>query len=276
MQRTVPAPQRVERHIFGMTEQQWHRMSIWPLGFAGLAFLASFSLGVFIPEYSTLLFTRMVEAVVWAIFAADYVISLYLAHNRIRWFFRHLLLLFIVILPALHPLRLLWSVTVFTAIHRVTSAVLRERVLIMVIAASGLLVYLASLAVWELERNNPMSEVVTYGDAVWWAVMTITTVGYGDIVPITSPARTIGVVLMLAGVASAGCITAILASWLIDVAGERQGRRTATAEHIDLLASEIRMLRAEVAAMHREHDAQGGRGHAPVERRLEPDAERES
>jgi voltage-gated potassium channel len=58
--------------------------------------------------------------------------------------------------------------------------------------------------------TNP--EFATFGDSLWWGIVTLTTVGYGDIVPITQKGRLAGVFLMLTGVATLGVISGTLAS----------------------------------------------------------------
>ena len=64
----------------------------------------------------------------------------------------------------------------------------------------------------------------TYGDAVWWAIVTVTTVGYGDYVPVTGTGRTAAAVLMLTGVALLGTVAASLASFLQDLKASRVRR----------------------------------------------------
>ena len=84
---------------------------------------------------------------------------------------------------------------------------------------------------------RPLKEfaIETFGDAVWWAVVTMTTVGYGDRYPVTSEGRVAATVLMVAGIALLGTVTATLASWLV--------------QRVRAEESETDQLRRDVAAL---------------------------
>ena len=90
----------------------------------------------------------------------------------------------------------------------------REGSIHKVAIASGLLTLVGSVLVWLLERDeNP--QFTHYADALWWAVVTITTVGYGDISPITRPAQFIAGCLLVAGIGTIGLLASSLASVLV-------------------------------------------------------------
>jgi len=76
-------------------------------------------------------------------------------------------------------------------------------------------VVLGAVGFYALESDENQA-IRHFGDALWWAITTVTTVGYGDIVPITPEGRLIAVVLMLTGIGVIGLFTASVASLLFE------------------------------------------------------------
>jgi voltage-gated potassium channel len=136
-----------------------------------------------------------VDYLLWAVFAAEYGIKLYLAPNRRRFVVHHIPDLIIVVVPMLRPLRVLRSVRLLRLLRlallgsfaakglREVREVLRRRGLSWVLLIVLVLNLVAAAAVREFERGNPDANIGGYPDALWWAVTTITTVGYGAAFP---------------------------------------------------------------------------------------------
>ena len=134
-------------------------------------------------------------------------------------------------------------------INRRATASLRGRVVAYIVASALLVLGCASLAMLDAERHNPRANIHTFGDAVWWATSTMTTVGYGDRFPTTGEGRVVGFALMIAGIALLGVVTASIASWLIDRVREVDvAAQAATRGDIAALRDEITMLREALTA----------------------------
>lgn len=203
---------------------RWKRLTEWPLTFLAVTFLVSYAVEVIGNlRGSAATPWDVVMNIVWALFAVEYVITLVLAPERLRWFLGHLPDFFLVALPFLRPLRLLRLVTLVQLLQRRAGDAFRGRVTTYVVAAATLLVFIASLAVLDAEQNASGSNIQSFGDALWWAFVTITTVGYGDYFPVTLVGRLVAVGLMIAGIALIGTVTAAFASWFIErVAAEKE------------------------------------------------------
>jgi voltage-gated potassium channel len=147
----------------------------------------------------------------------------------------------IIALPLLRPLRLLRLASLFKVMNRKASTGLRGRVAIYVLGGSVLLAFCGSLAVLDAERSNPDRNIVSFGDAIWWAITTMTTVGYGDRYPTTDIGRLAAAGLMVGGIALLGVVTATFASWLIEQVATTEQEETAD-------------LRSEIAALNTKID----------------------
>ena len=77
------------------------------------------------------------------------------------------------------------------------------------------MIVFCAIAILKMEKDAPGSNIKTAEDALWWAYVTITTVGYGDKVPVTSEGKMIAAVLMTVGVGLFGTFTAYVASWFV-------------------------------------------------------------
>ena len=119
------------------------------------------------------------------------------------------------------------------------------RLAAIVTAFAAVVVLTGGSALWLVEREQPDSTVHSYGDALWWALTTLTTTGYGDHIPMTTIGRVIGAGVMVTGVAVIGAVAAVIALALT-VRFARQEERAVKAEAESLEHRlEIRLARIE-------------------------------
>lgn len=100
---------------------------------------------------------------------------------------------------------------------RINRAVDSGRILPYLAGVTLLITLLAATAVWTLAHG----EFETFGEAAWWAAQTVTTVGYGDVIPHTAFSKFIAVFVMFFGVAAVSITTAIVTSALMAAAQRR-------------------------------------------------------
>jgi len=203
-----------------------------------------------------------IDYVLWAVFAAEYGIKLSLAPNRRRFVARHIPDLIIVLVPMLRPLRVLRSVRLLRLLRlallggfaakglREARSILRHRGLNWVLLIVLVLNLIAAAAVLEFERGNPEANIDSYPDALWWAVTTITTVGYGDRFPMSPAGRGVAVVLMIAGIAMFGVITATIAAYFVEQKADED-----VAGRLDRIMERLDRLEAQLMEQRDEHDA---------------------
>ena len=238
-----------------MTQQRYRALAEWPLMATALVFLAAYAWQVVGRiEGAGAEWLEGVMWVTWCVFVLDYVANLWLAENRRQWFVRNLHELVIVALPFFRPLRLLRLVTLLSVLHRTVGETLRGRVVTYVAGSAVLLVFVGALAVLDVEQNAPDAKIVTFGDAAWWATATITTVGYGDMYPVTTIGRLVAAALMMSGIAVLGVVTASIASWLVQrVEDTAESVAEAVEEPVRIevaeLVKEIALLRREIAEL---------------------------
>ncbi|MFF3018681.1 potassium channel family protein [Streptomyces sp. NPDC057939] len=229
----------------------WERRSQTPLLFLAVAFAVAYAVPIVVPDAEDRVhrLCTITEWVVWAAFAADYLVRLGLSPARKAFVRTHWLDLAAVLLPLIQPLRLLRLVSTLMLVGR-RARMAPQVQLTTYVAGSvvGLLMF-GSLAVLSVERDAPEGNIKNLGDAVWWSFTTMTTVGYGDHSPTTGLGRVLAVGLMLSGIALLGVVTANIAAWFI-----ARFERDDQVERLQLAAvrelqDEVRALRAEVARL---------------------------
>lgn len=229
-------------------QDTWRRATEWPLTIAAVVFLVAYGAQVVLEPRGGV--SRAIDVllwIIWAFFALDFAVRLATADRRGRWFLRHIPDFLAVVLPVLRPLRLLRLITLIGVLQRHAGARLRGSVALYAVSASVLLVVVSALAELDAERHAAGASIRTFGEALWWAAVTITTVGYGDYTPVTAEGRLIAVGVMIAGIAVLGTVTATLASWLVQrVTDADQGASGATRSDVRALSEQIARLTARL------------------------------
>ena len=124
------------------------------------------------------------------------------------------LALLALLLPAFRALRVLRVVVVLRGLQPFLKT-RSSRVGTIVGVTFPLILYTAALSVLEAERYAEGSNISNFFDAIWWAVASVTTVGYGDKFPVTADGRLIATFLMVIGIGLFSALTALLAAWVM-------------------------------------------------------------
>ncbi|PBC65098.1 ion transporter [Streptomyces sp. Tue6028] len=199
-------------------EARWAERTEVALFAASLVFMATYATRVLatgLPPFWRDL-CGLVLLVLWLLFAADYVVRWRLSGQHWwRFVLGHVVTTVSVILPLLRPLRIVPLYEVLQKKRGEPRLALYARVISYAGLSTLLLGFAGSLAVYQQERGAPGANMRTFGDAVWWACSTLSTVGYGDITPVTPLGRTIAVAMMAGGLALLGAVTGSFSSWLL-------------------------------------------------------------
>jgi len=193
-----------------------------PWMFLGFVYLGIYSIQVIGQPSETVY--AVLEAANWAIygiFALDLLVRALLAGSELATvaglmaFVRaHWLSILAVVVPAFRSLRLLRVLIVLRAMEPYLNT--RSHKLGLVTGVTvPLLLFSSAVAVLEAEQNAEGSNITSFADAIWWALASVTTVGYGDRYPVTDDGRVIATFLLVVGIGLFGALTAVLAAWVL-------------------------------------------------------------
>lgn len=191
--------------------QTYRRRARYPLFLAGVTFLIGMllSLDPYLETIGPHHFAgRTLVTVSWAVFLVDYLVSLYLAPDRAVYMQNHVLQAVGVLFP---PLRIFLIFHVTYEVMRRSRRAFGDQVRLYLVYVSTIVIGLSSFLVMLVERDAPGATIKNFGDALWWAAETISTVGYGDMYPVTALGRVLGVTLMINGFLILSVLTATVA-----------------------------------------------------------------
>ena len=104
---------------------------------------------------------------------------------------------------------------VFLVLRHSLASVSTERIARSIVSIVIAVVFVSAFFMWRVEYNAPGATITTFRDGIWWAIVTTTTVGYGDYTPVTAEGRVIATVVMIVGVGLIGTVSATFSSWFV-------------------------------------------------------------
>lgn len=204
----------------------------------------------------------LVDAVIVAILSADFYIRAKRSDGPARYVLKNwyellalipaFLFAFLVSEPilgaTLRSLRVIRIFRLAVLLPRVIRAfnfvatLLVESKLLYLMIVSAITVTVGAFTIYALEADLIDSKITTFSDAMWWALATVTTVGYGDVVPVTTEGRIVGVVLMVAGIAIFGIFISSVGAILVETRLRRRSKEGVASDVKELVKAKIDSL----------------------------------
>jgi voltage-gated potassium channel Kch len=188
-----------------------------------------------------------------AIFMADFFGRLWRAHPKMSYLKWQGVTDFLGSIPAIPALRLFRLFRLARVarvmrvggpkrvIHEFTSRRAESALYITVLLAL-LVIMFGSLSVYAFESRSPDANIQSGGDASWWSIVTITTVGYGDRYPVTPGGRLVGMITMIFGIGLFGVLTSVMATKFMAPPEQDESETPATRGDVRQLMQELKDL----------------------------------
>jgi voltage-gated potassium channel len=189
------------------------------------------------------LLEERIEWFICALFALELAVNTYLADDRKRYLLTHWLDVVTVAVPFLRPVRVLRVLVVGMRFWTEARVLLRQHTFALLAAASVSAVAVAAILEYIAERGGP-GPIATGGftTALWWAAATVTTVGYGDMFPVTEAGRAVGLGLMLVGISLFGLLTARVSAFFLSAEASDDQKLNAILERLDRIERQLQDL----------------------------------
>ena len=206
-----------------------------------LVFLLTFSIQTIWPDTGAPWFFWMsvFSNFLWILFAVDLAFRYFMTTNKKHFFRNNWLDTITVFVPQFRALRALRAFT-SNGIMSKGRGFFSGGAVATAVLGTVIILWVGSLSVLMSERGAAGAEIKTLPDSLWWVFETITTVGYGDFVPVTWPGRAQAVLIMLVGISLLGVVSASLAATLV-----KQNKPDPATEVMD----ELNELKTMVAAL---------------------------
>ena len=236
------------------------RVTKYPLALLGIAWLV-IAIVVLTKDLNGSASTLLVGTlfVLWAIVLVEYAVRLVVTPDRLGYLKRRWVEPATVVVPPLQGWHLVgmekMSLLVYEGELRVETILRHHSLFRVLIAAAGTL-FLGAWLVLLFEEKAKGSNIHSYPDALWWAIVTVTTVGYGDRYPVSAGGRAVAVVLMLVGIGLIGVLTATVAS--VFVKEHTDANKEAFKKGHDELGQQLSVISDRIADVERRLGASPG------------------
>jgi hypothetical protein len=182
---------------------------------------------------------RIMNALLSGVFMIDFAYRLWTASSRTGYFFQQFGwadLLASLPLPQLKVLRFFRLVRVYRLLRdygpkNVVRSLVKDRAgsaLLTLLMAGILVLEFGSLAILRIEQYASGANIKTASDALWYVIVTISTVGYGDRYPVTNDGRLVGTLIIVVGVGIFGTFTGYLANLFLSPPAEKPSAEETT------------------------------------------------
>jgi voltage-gated potassium channel len=220
----------MRRHVERETMRTQSEMKVgiyqlFMLGLCAYVLIMLLVMTIFPLPEDVVVLLEWVDTAICLIFLADFVVNwIRRGHRYLRWGWVDLIssipsvgwLRIGRLARAVRILRLFRGVKAFRQVwayllqHRAKSVAMTTLFLVIMMIIFG------SIAVLEFEKQSPDASIRTPGRALWWTVVTISTVGYGDYYPVTVGGQVVASMLIVMGIGLFGVFTAVMAKWFLE------------------------------------------------------------